>query len=71
MKNDSFLALLVVLAAGTALAAAPTAGARPAREKKSATLPQVLPFVHDDYAQALARARARKLPLFIDAWAPW
>jgi hypothetical protein len=30
-----------------------------------------LPFVEDDYAKALAEARARKLPLFIEAWAPW
>ena len=30
-----------------------------------------LPFVEDDYGRALADARARKLPLFIEAWAPW
>lgn len=30
-----------------------------------------LPFVEDDYPKALAEARARKLPLFIEAWAPW
>jgi hypothetical protein len=30
-----------------------------------------LPFVADDYARALAEARARGLPLFIEAWAPW
>ena len=30
-----------------------------------------LPFVEDDYPRALAEARARKLPLFIEAWAPW
>ena len=31
----------------------------------------VLPFVADDYTKALAEARARKVPLFIEAWAPW
>lgn len=31
----------------------------------------VLPFIDDDYAKALAEARARKIPIFIDAWAPW
>jgi hypothetical protein len=31
----------------------------------------VLPFVQDDYTRALAEARARKVPLFIEAWAPW
>ena len=30
-----------------------------------------LPFIADDYPTALAEARARKLPLFIESWAPW
>ena len=30
-----------------------------------------LPFINDDYAKALAEAKARNLPLFIEAWAPW
>jgi len=32
---------------------------------------RALPFVVDDYAKALGEARAQKLPLFIEAWAPW
>lgn len=32
---------------------------------------QPLPFIADDYAQALAQARAQGLPLFVDAWADW
>jgi hypothetical protein len=32
---------------------------------------RALPFVADDYAKALGEARAQKLPLFIEAWAPW
>jgi hypothetical protein len=31
----------------------------------------VLPFIQDDYARALSEARARKVPLFIESWAPW
>jgi thioredoxin-like negative regulator of GroEL len=31
----------------------------------------VVPFVADDYAAALATARAKKLPLFVETWAPW
>ena len=31
----------------------------------------VLPFIEDDYAQALSVARAKKLPLFVESWAPW
>ena len=30
-----------------------------------------LPFIEDDYARALATARAQKKPIFIEAWAPW
>jgi hypothetical protein len=32
---------------------------------------RALPFLSDDYAKALGEARARALPLFIEAWAPW
>ncbi len=32
---------------------------------------EILPFVEDDYARALTDARTRKLPIFVDAWAPW
>lgn len=30
-----------------------------------------LPFIESDYARALGEARARGVPLFVDAWAPW
>lgn len=30
-----------------------------------------LPFIKDDYATAVAMAKKSKVPLFIDAWAPW
>jgi hypothetical protein len=30
-----------------------------------------LPFVEDDYAKALSQARARHVPIFVEAWAPW
>jgi hypothetical protein len=30
-----------------------------------------LPFIHDDPAKALAEARQRKLPLFVEVGAPW
>ena len=32
---------------------------------------RVLPFISDDYTKAIAEARARKVPLFIESWAPW
>ena len=31
----------------------------------------VLPWIADDYARAVAEAKARKVPLFIESWAPW
>ncbi len=30
-----------------------------------------LPFIENDYARALNEAKARNLPLFVEAWAPW
>jgi len=59
--KTGFLPLLLLLASTPASAAG--AG-------RSAAAP-VLPFIQDDYARALAEARAKKLPLFIEAWAPW
>ena len=59
----SFVPWILLLAgapAGAAAAAAPA----PAR-------PMVVPFIQDDYARALNEAKAKKLPLFIEAWAPW
>lgn len=31
----------------------------------------VLPFVEDEYPRALAEAKARHVPIFVEAWAPW
>jgi hypothetical protein len=36
-----------------------------------AEVEKALPFIADDYPKALAEARAQRLPLFIEAWAPW
>jgi hypothetical protein len=30
-----------------------------------------LPFIHDDYPRALAKAKQRNVPLFVECWAPW
>lgn len=30
-----------------------------------------LDFVEDDYATALARAKSKNVPVFVEAWAPW
>jgi hypothetical protein len=45
--------------------------AAPAVASGAEGLEKALPFVADDYAKALGEARAQKLPLFVEAWAPW
>ena len=30
-----------------------------------------LPFIEDDYTRAVARAKAKNVPIFVEAWAPW
>ncbi len=32
---------------------------------------EVLPFIDNDYAKALAQAKKKNVPIFVDAWAPW
>jgi hypothetical protein len=51
--------LLLALAAATLLGAS-SSEPRPA-----------VPFIADDYPGALAEARAKRLPIFVEAWAPW
>jgi hypothetical protein len=49
----------LLLAASAALAASAPAPA------------PVLPFIEDDYGKALSLARQKKVPIFVEAWAPW
>jgi hypothetical protein len=39
--------------------------------RAEAPRPAPLPFIEDDYPRAIAEAKAKKLPLFVEAWAPW
>ena len=58
---------VIRLAATIAAIALATAPAHPlTRESKIQ-----LPFIDDDYPRALSEARARGVPLFVDAGAPW
>lgn len=52
------LALMLLFSATPAMAAQPA--------KK-----EILPFIHDDFAGALAQAKSKKVPIFVEAWAPW
>jgi tetratricopeptide (TPR) repeat protein len=57
-------------AASSISAASPSASAEPAPAPAPGGDAAVV-FVENDYARALAEARSRGVPLFIDAWAPW
>ena len=54
-----------------ALACGPAAQHAGDPESADGNAPQTLPFIEDDPTRALAEARERKLPLFVEAWAPW
>lgn len=47
------------------------APAAPIATTAAASPAAAITFLENDYPRALAEARARHLPLFIDAWAPW
>ena len=32
---------------------------------------EVLPFIDNDYAKAVAQAKTKHVPIFVEAWAPW
>jgi len=52
-------ALSAALALSVGLAVVSAAAAR-----------EVLPWV-DDYSRAITQARAKNVPVFVEAWAPW
>ena len=61
---------IVVLVAASLAAAAPAVHAAKTSARAGAWKP-VVPFIADDWPRALALAKARKLPVFIEGWAPW
>ena len=50
--------LLASLAVGAVISAAPA-------------VPSGLPWIENDYPQAISAARSKGVPLFVEAWAPW
>lgn len=62
---------ILACVAGVAPAFVPGSAALTARPPSATSRRPVLPFLHDDYTRAVAQARARRVPLFIEAWAPW
>ncbi len=47
------------------------APARAGKAQKAAPWKPAVPFIEDDFGRALALAKERKLPVFIEGWAPW
>ena len=67
-RTQRFTSLLLVSVASCVMAGMVWA---PAAHSAAPAAQKVLPFIPDDYPAALAKARELKLPLFIEAWAPW
>jgi tetratricopeptide (TPR) repeat protein len=63
------LALLALLATASGCRSAPQAPASASAGAQDA--PPPIRFIENDYAFALSEARARHVPLLVDAWAPW
>lgn len=62
--------LALAVAAHAAPPAKPASTAKKAPAKAAHWKPAV-PFIEDDFGRALALAKERKLPVFIEGWAPW
>jgi thioredoxin-like negative regulator of GroEL len=64
--------LLAAACASPPVRLAPPVHSQADRVAQPATTQQSsIRFVENDYPRALAEAKERKLPLFVDAWAPW
>jgi thioredoxin-like negative regulator of GroEL len=68
-RNRIPLAALVALVLAAAPAHAKVAPKASAQAEPAHAL--AVPFIADDYEAALAQARAKNLPIFVDAWATW
>jgi len=61
--------LLLSLSSAVLLSLSP-ATASPAAAPSSAPK-AALPWIENDYARAMAEAKRRGVPVFVEAWAPW
>lgn len=64
-------ALVFALSSLHSAASAPAAPVTRTSNPGHTTAVPVLPWIEDDYARAVAEAKARRLPLFVESWAPW
>jgi thioredoxin-like negative regulator of GroEL len=71
LRAASLASIVALAACGGAPPPASKTSAEAATTSQPRTSREVLPFIHDDYPAALAEAKRRNKPLFVDAWAPW
>lgn len=75
LKSAAVVRLTILAALAPRLAACASAHEaaprHPSPSPSSASGQQPIAFIEDDYPRAIADAQTRKLPLFVDAWAPW
>jgi hypothetical protein len=64
------LSSAVLFATTAGAPAPPTTSAPPATAARAASHGS-LPWIEDDYPRAVAEAKRRGVPLFVEAWAPW
>jgi len=69
-RTTAALILAALLLTPASHAATATSKSAPAKSATAAWHP-VVPFIEDDFGRALALAKERKLPVFIEGWAPW
>lgn len=72
MRNGSLrVAGLLAALLGAACGGRPGAEAPAAAVGATATAAGALKFIEDDAPKALAEAKTRGVPVFVEAWAPW
>jgi thioredoxin-like negative regulator of GroEL len=70
MRRVVLMGALLLVASDCKDHAAPAGQAQPTPRAVVAA-PTSIPFIEDDYTRALAEARAKHLPIFVDVWAIW
>ena len=67
----ALIAGLVMIPLAAFAATAPFRAAATKRASRAPAVASVLPWIEDDHSRAVAEAKARKLPIFVESWAPW
>jgi hypothetical protein len=72
--RSAVLALAALLCLAPAAASSATTSAKSGTKSATASkahAAMTVPFIDDDYTRAVAKAKSSKLPIFVEAWAPW